>query len=179
MMSDKEFENIVLHSARRLYSIAFRILRIKEEAEDAVQETYLKLWRMKNRLEEYKSVEALAVTAVKNHCLDLIRKRKNETLAGIDSAGSITGVLPTPFEVLRSAETGEIIESILDKMPPGYSEIIRMRDIEGQDYDEIALVMNQNINSVRVKVSRARKMLRDEYLRVEYEGCESYKRASR
>lgn len=177
-MSDKEFEDIVLQSARRLYSVAFRIVRLKEEAEDAVQETFLKLWSMRNRLAEYKSVEALGVTIVRNHCLDIIRKRRPETNARNGTVLFATDDLPTPFEVLRATETGEIITAILDKMPSIYSEMIRRRDIEGQDYDEIASVLKQNVNTVRVTVSRARKMLRDEYRRFEYEGYE-YKKTDR
>ena len=176
-MSEKEFENIVLQNARRLYSVAFRILRMKEDAEDAVQETFLKLWRMRKRLGEYSSIEALAVTVVRNHCLDIIRKRRPETPAGNDSAFYATDDLPTPFEVLRAAETGGIIAAILERMPSNYAEVIRMRDIEDQDYDEIAMALKQNVNNVRVTVSRARKMLRDEYRRVEYEGCEFKKTA--
>ncbi|MFO7574444.1 MAG: sigma-70 family RNA polymerase sigma factor [Bacteroidales bacterium] len=176
-MSEKEFENIVLQSARRLYSVAFRILRRKEDAEDAVQETFLKLWRMKIRLGEYDCVEALAVTVVRNHCLDVVRKRRLEIPVGNDSAHSATDDLPTPFEVLRATETGEIIVAILERMPPNYAEVIRWRDIEGHSYNEIAVALNQNINNVRVTVSRARKMIRDEYRRVEYEGCEFRKTA--
>ena len=170
-MSEKEFENIVLKSARRLYSVAFRILRTKEDAEDAVQETYLKLWRMRTGLEQYDNIEALSVTIVRNHCLDIIRKRKPEIAACNDSVGLTSDAFPTPFEVIRGAETAETIESILDSMPSNYSEIIRMRDIEGQDYEQIAAALRQSVNNVRVTVSRARKMLRDEYRRVEYEEC--------
>jgi RNA polymerase sigma-70 factor (ECF subfamily) len=171
IMTEKEFENIVLKSASRLYSVAFRILQAKEDAEDAVQETFLKLWRMRTRLEEYESIEALSVTIVRNHCLDVIRKRKPEIPVCNDSVGLSSDGFPTPFEVLRGSETAELIDSILNRMPSNYSEIIRMRDIEGLDYDYIAAALRQNVNTVRVTISRARKMLRDEYRRVEYEEC--------
>jgi RNA polymerase sigma-70 factor, ECF subfamily len=170
-MSEKEFENIVLKSARRLYSCAFRILQTKEDAEDAVQETFLKLWKMRAGLEKYDSIEALSVTIVRNHCLDIIRKRKPVIPVSNSSVGSASDGLPTPFEVLRGTETADLIDSILNRMPSNYSELIRMRDIEGLDYDKIAEALRQNINNVRVTISRARKMLRDEYRRVEYEEC--------
>jgi len=121
---------------------------------------------MRAGLEKYDSIEASSVTIVRNHCLDIIRKRKPEIPVSNSSVG-----LPTPFEVLRGTETAELIDSILNRMPSNYSELIRMRDIEGLDYDKIAEALRQNVNSVRVAISRARKMLRDEYRRVEYEEC--------
>ena len=63
--------------SRNLYGYAFRILRNQEEAEDAVQEVFIKLWNMGKKLDEYNSIEALAVTMIKNFCIDQLRKKKH------------------------------------------------------------------------------------------------------
>ncbi|MCK4699966.1 MAG: RNA polymerase subunit sigma-70, partial [Bacteroidales bacterium] len=60
-MNSEEFKNIVLPLNNKLYSFAFRILKRREEAEDAIQEVFLKLWKLRNKLKEYRSLEAFAM----------------------------------------------------------------------------------------------------------------------
>ena len=75
----------------------------------------------------------------------------------------------TPFDVLRATETRDNITSILTNMPDIYSSIVQKHDIEGLSYEEISAQTSQNINTLRVTLSRARKMLRDEYNKLLYE----------
>ncbi len=76
-MTRADFNNLVHTISRLLYGHAYRILKDQEGSEDAVQEVFVKLWKMNNRLNEYESVSALAVTMVKNYCIDQVRKRKH------------------------------------------------------------------------------------------------------
>ena len=75
-MTKTDFNNLVISIGRKLYGYAYRILREKEGSEDAVQEVFVRLWKMNAKLDEYDSVEALAVTMVKNYCIDQLRKQK-------------------------------------------------------------------------------------------------------
>ncbi|TFH38730.1 MAG: RNA polymerase subunit sigma-24, partial [Bacteroidia bacterium] len=61
-MTRGEFEREILPLSQNLYRFAFRLLLSREEAEDAVQEVFVKLWKMRSRLSEYRSTEALAMT---------------------------------------------------------------------------------------------------------------------
>jgi RNA polymerase sigma-70 factor, ECF subfamily len=65
-MSRTDFNDLVHQLNRKLYGYAFRILRNQEEAEDAVQEVFIKLWKMNEKLSEYNSIDALATTMTKN-----------------------------------------------------------------------------------------------------------------
>lgn len=168
-MSETEFKDIVLPESRRLYSVAYRILRSREDAEDAVQEILLRLWKMRFRLSEFNSVSALSTTIIRNHCLDRLRKKRSDS---IDDPGISCRELKseeTPFDVLRATETRDNITSILTNMPDIYSSIVQKHDIEGLSYEEISAQTSQNINTLRVTLSRARKMLRDEYNKLLYE----------
>ena len=73
-MTGTEFDNLVVTSGRKLYGHAYRILGDKEGSEDAVQEVFVRLWKMGMELDKYESVEALAVTMVRNYCIDQVRK---------------------------------------------------------------------------------------------------------
>jgi RNA polymerase sigma-70 factor (ECF subfamily) len=164
-MTRADFNNLVHKLSRKLYSLAYRILRDQERCEDAVQEVFVRLWKMNTKLEEYESVDALAVTMIRNHCIDQLRKQKYVEPAENNTFAVYHDPEPTPLERLERSETTSIMNRIIDGLPEIYREIIRLRDIEGLSYEEIADKTGQNINTLRVNLSRARKSVRDEFKR--------------
>ena len=168
-MSEKEFSEKVLPVSNRLYSVSYRILESKEDSEDAVQEVMIRLWNMRTKLKEYSSIEALGVTMIRNYSIDIIRKRRPGMTEGLRTIDGKSMDVPSPYDILAESETRGIVADILDNMPKDYSDLIRQHDIEGFDYREIAAERDQNVNSLRVTISRARKMLRDEYRRLGYD----------
>ena len=168
-MTRLEFNNCVLQLSRKLYLVAFRFLKSREEAEDAVQEVFIRLWNKREKLDEYYSIEALATTTIKNYCIDQLRKSKTISIEETNDQKAAFLNEPLPDERLENAETGQILNAIIGRLPDIYRVIILMREIDGLSYEEIALVTNQNINTLRVNLSRARKMIRDEYKRNRYE----------
>jgi len=162
MTRDSFNEYVRLHS-RKLYGYAFRILLNQEEAEDAVQEIFIKLWNMGEILNEYNSIEALATTMIRNYCIDQLRKQKhmfhdqnyNQELNYITSK--------TPHEQMEQRESDIIVRNIIESLPDLYKVIIKLHDIEGFSYEEIAEKTSQNINTLRVTLSRARGLVRDGY----------------
>jgi len=178
-MTRLQFNNTVLQLSRKLYLIAFRFLKNKEEAEDAVQEVFIKLWNRKDNLEKYASIEALATTTIKNHCIDQLRKVR---MMGIDDLGPEIPYFinePTPYEQLERDETSKILHSVIESLPEGYREVIWKREIEGLSYEDIASQTNQNINTLRVALSRARGMIRDELKKQKYENTGNRKVAGK
>ncbi len=162
-MTRTEFDNLVVTSGRKLYSQACRILGDREESEDAVQEVFVRLWKMKMKLDEYASVEALAVTMVKNYCIDQLRKRKFIDQGGETAMTGLYDSAPSPQELIERQEATDIMIRIIEELPEQYREVIRMRDIEELSFEEIAEITGQNINNLRVSLSRARKNVRDEF----------------
>jgi RNA polymerase sigma factor (sigma-70 family) len=168
-MSKPDFYSLIQLLNRKLYGFAFRILRNQEEAEDVVQEIFLRLWKMGEKLNEYKSIDALATTMTRNYCLDLLRKQKHGFMGefNIDNYQELTS--PSPHEEMENRESKEIIFNIIENLPESYKVIVRLRDIEGRSYEEIAEKTDQNINTLRVTLSRARGLIRDEYNKYQYE----------
>lgn len=171
-MTRLEFNNEVLQLSRKLYLVAFRFLKRQDEAEDAVQEVFLKLWNRRYELDKYHSIEALAVTTVKNYCIDQIRKTKvlnienNTTYETHFNLGSTD---PTPEETMEKSETIIMLNRIIENLPDMYRDVITMREIDSLPYEEIARITGQNINTLRVNLSRARKMIRDKFKKYKYE----------
>jgi RNA polymerase sigma-70 factor (family 1) len=162
-MTRSEFDNLVHTISKKLYGYAYRILRDQEGSEDAVQEVFVKLWKMNTRLEEYESVDALAATMIKNYCIDQIRKQKYIESGNKSALAAYRDSEPSPHEKVERNETFQLMHRIINNLPEMYREIIQLRDIEEFSYDEIADKTGQNINTLRVNLSRARKIVRDEY----------------
>jgi RNA polymerase sigma factor (sigma-70 family) len=162
-MTRIDFNKLVHVTGRKLYTHAYMMLRDREGSEDAVQEVFIKLWKMNTRLEEYESVEALALTMLRNYCIDQIRKQKYIE-SGEDRAFSqFHDTEPTPVEKLENKETSDLMNRIINDLPEIYREVIQLRDVEEFSYEEIADRTGQNINTLRVNLSRARKIVRDEF----------------
>jgi RNA polymerase sigma-70 factor (ECF subfamily) len=168
-MTRADFNDLVRQLNRNLYGYAFRILRNQEEAEDAVQEVFIKLWNLGSKLDAYESTAALATTMVKNFCIDQLRKRKHFTQNENGWQDFQNSISASPYEIMESRESEAILHHIIDKLPDIYKDVIRLREIDGLSYEEIADKTEQNINTLRVTLSRARRMIRDEFNKYQYE----------
>lgn len=160
-----EFRNKVFPLKDKLYRIALRLLENSDDAQDAVQDAFIKLWNRKERLPEYQSVEALGVVTVRNLCLDRIRLRKLPA-DDLDRAGGLP-VEDRFDEVAARKETIGQIHRIIGTLPEVQQTILQLRDVEGYEYETIAEVVGMNVNAVRVSLARARKKIRDTYWKIE------------
>ena len=168
-MTRNDFEHLIQQLSRKLYGSAYRILRNQEEAEDVVQEVFIKLWNMNEKLDQYKSIDALATAMTRNYCIDLIRKQKHYSTVDYNIIDHQNITSPSPHEQMENTESGEILNIIIGSLPESFRIVFKLRDIEGASYEEIAEKTDQNINTLRVILSRARKIIRDEYKKYQYE----------
>jgi RNA polymerase sigma factor (sigma-70 family) len=168
-MTRLEFNNHILQLSRKLFVVAYRFLKSQEEAEDAVQEVFIRLWNRKDRLEEYASIEALAVTTTKNYCIDQLRKTRTMPIEGLADNRLMYSDRETPDILMERSESLNIMQSIIDNLPDTYRDIIRKKEIDGLSYEEISQITRQNISTLRVNFSRARNMIRDEFKKIKYD----------
>ena len=162
-MELKEFKITVLPLRAKLLNYARKLNDEPEDAEDAVQEVLLKLWNKRLELEQYRSIEAFAMTLTHNICIDMWRCKRNDTLSlDIVQAASPTG---TPERLLEIKDEIRLMHEIIDSLPNLQRTIMRMKDIEGYETDEIAEITGCGPEAIRSNLSRARKKVRDVYLR--------------
>lgn len=162
-MSQEIYKQVVLPIRFQLLNIARKMLENEQEAEDAVQEVLLKLWHKADMLGKYNSPSAVAVTAIKNHCLDKIKLQKRvETLTETDEFHISTD---NPYLQLERKNSEEILMHIINNLPKLQQMIIKMKDVEHYEVEEIAEITGTNTEAVRVNLSRARKKVREEYLK--------------
>lgn len=162
-MDEQEFKSKLLPIGNKLYRFALGFLKQEEEAEDTLQEVFIKLWSMRQKLNEYQSVEALAMTMTRNLCLDKLKLKKTYYLE--DQAGYTEEAAgdPNPESRMQLKNSLETIRRCMDRLPEVQRSILELRDMQGYSYDEIAAIMKMSINNIRVSLSRARKFIREQY----------------
>lgn len=158
-MKSKEFIFLLEPFKDKLFRIAKRLLVSHEEAEDATQEVIVKLWKQKDQLNEYKSVEALAVTMTKNYCLDQLKSKRAQNLKLVHSnyRDCNAGI----EQKIEAEDDTNWINKILEKLPENQKLVFQLRDIEGQEFEEIATMLEISETNVRVLLSRARKTIKE------------------
>jgi len=160
-MKSSEFKLLVIPYSSRLYRMAFSLMNSREEAEDIVQEVYVKLWGMRNELLKYNSIEALCVRITRNLCLDQLRRKKVNHNAMKAEQSKQENYPETPSENLEKKEDAELVHKLISALPEPQRSLVHLRHLEGKEYEEIAEMVNMNVNAIRVSVSRARKQMRE------------------
>jgi RNA polymerase sigma-70 factor (ECF subfamily) len=149
-----------------LYGYAMTLTRDRTEAEDLVQETYLRAVRAANQPAGDGNLKAWLFVIMRNAWLNVIRHRHNggrifEFETDEPAAGTATDTASNPHVVyLRKLEREQVREAI-EKLPDAYREIVVLRDIEGFSYQEIATVLNCPAGTVMSRLGRARAKLRE------------------
>lgn len=166
-MELNKFKIIVLPLRERLLNISLKLLENREDAEDVVQEIFLKLWRIRDSLAEYNSVEALAVTMTKNLSLDKLRLKKIQEDESV--LQKIESGIKSPVEQLEQADAVACIRILIERLPTLQQQIIRMKDVEGYELAEIAEITGTKIEAVRSNLSRARKKVREQFIALNQE----------
>lgn len=159
-MTAEAFKENILPLNRKLLGFANRFMQDLDDSKDIVQEIYVKLWNMRDDLDKYNSVEALAMRMTRNLCLDKIKLKKTIPLNGAIKEESFNENESKEQEVEIQLATLRA-KNAINSLEEPQKTIMQLRDIEGYDYDEIAQILNMNVNTIRVSLSRARKKVRD------------------
>lgn len=164
-MLAKDFKTTIVPFSKKILRFATHFLKDEDLARDVVQDVFLKLWQKRERLEEVKNIEAFAMRMTRNRCLDVVRANKTIPIdAEIDrklEEKTIDVHLKVEFN-----ESADQIKTLIEKLPDLQRKIIQLRDIEQFSYDAIAATTGLKVNAIRVNLSRARKKVRDEFLKI-------------
>ena len=157
-MTNQKFNTEYLPLAPLLYRIAFHILEQQDEAEDAVQETFLKLWEMRDKLDGVESAKAYSIRILKNECLDRLRKAKKEVPA--EQALAKESILPADEQIDAKRRLEKVLGAI-KSLPDSQKQVLLLRTVEELSYEEISERMGMSQLTLRVLLTRARGALRN------------------
>ena len=156
------FKNDVLPLKDRLFRLALRITLNREEAEDVVQDTLLKMWDRRQEWDSVHSLEAMAMTICHNRALDVANKAGRGNLM-LDVERDARPTDSDPYKRLEDKEKGRVLRRIMDALPAVQRSIMEMRELEGKDYREIAEILGLEEGQVRVYLHRARQKVKEKF----------------
>lgn len=152
-MTPEEFIDLYLQLEDGLYRMAFRLLESQAEAEDAVQDLFIKIWSRIDSLERVSYPQAWCLTLMRNHCIDRLRAKAGQQTVPVEEN------LPAEEELERSARMKRAWEAVL-ALPPRSRELLRLRLVEDLSYEEISRQTGLSQNALRVAFHRLKNHLK-------------------
>jgi len=150
------FEGLMVVTQQRVAQIAWAILGDAEDVKDAVQETFLRLYRFLGRYDANRDFHGWLARITVNVCRDSLRKRKRvfEPLPEMECTG------PRADEELIHRGELALLRRAVDALPPKERLAVILREVEGMPTEEVASALGSTVTTVRVQISRARAKLR-------------------
>ncbi len=169
----KAFEELVNHAAGRMLAVARRFLPEEQDAQDAVQDAFVSAFKNLDKFQEGSQVTTWLHRIVVNACLMKLRSRKRrpeksieDFLPTYDGTGHRVGGVAAWADGSERldpdrAETRSKVREAIEQLPEDYRNVILLRDIEGLDTDESAVVLGISAGAVKTRLHRARQALRE------------------
>jgi RNA polymerase sigma-70 factor (ECF subfamily) len=148
----------VSNNQHGLYALAYQMLGNQLEAEDVVQDTFIKLWQFKEQGGKFEKAWLYKVT--RNQCLDILRRRKHAYEYQISQAVG-SDLAPSAIDdVLNDELSGEIGKAI-NQLDEPYKSLLVMREVNGLSYQVLADSLDLSLSQTKVYLHRARKQLQE------------------
>ena len=172
------FDELVSRFERQVYSHVYRILRHQEDAEDAVQETFLSVARNISKFRGESAFYTWLIKIATNFALKILRKRKKMKTVSFETPrmdyddgplppqNTIADWKDTPEIIAGKKETGRILNETLEELDEKYRLVFILRDVEGISVKETAQTLNISESNVKVRLMRARLMLREKLTKI-------------
>jgi RNA polymerase sigma-70 factor, ECF subfamily len=168
------FTELVNRYERKIFRLARHITQSPEDAEDILQETFLKAYEHLRDFQGNSKFYTWLVRIAVNQSLMKLRKRKSDASVSIDDpfdtgeenlTREIAAWDPNPEQTYSQEEIREILEKAIESLPPAFRTVFSLRDIEGLSTEETATLLNLSIPAVKSRLLRARLRLREKLTR--------------
>jgi RNA polymerase sigma-70 factor, ECF subfamily len=170
------FESLVCKYQQRVYRVAMRIVHQTQDAEEVVQQTFLSVIEHLDGFREESGFATWLMRIATNHALALLRRRTSRRTVPLADAAEDEQGLPRPEfiaewreppeQIAADREMRQLLTRILDDIDLKYSLVFVLRDLEGFSTEETAKILHISENNVKVRLLRARLMLRERLTRL-------------
>lgn len=162
------FAEIVELYKDKIYHLAYRMLNNRHEAEDVVQETFLRVFKSLDRYDPNQKFSTWIYRIATNLCIDRLRKRKPtysldadmNDQEGLDGYSSIPSDDRTPESELMISETKKLIYDAIESLPAKYKSVMILRYLQDLSLQEISDVLDMPVTTIKTRVHRGREFLR-------------------
>lgn len=166
-MKNISFRNDILPLKNVLYRLALRITLNREDAEDIVQDTLMKLWSKKDSWASIDNLEAFALTMARNLALDKLKRSDNMSTSLDENGLSEATRVQNPYDRIIQQDRLHIVRNIINELPEKQRSCIQLRDIEGKSYHEITEILGISEEQVKVNIFRARQAVKQKFQEAE------------
>src|SRR5271168_3897514 len=167
------FEELIRRHQQRVFGLVSGILRRREDVEDVVQQVFLKVFLSLKKFDQRSAFSTWLYKISVNECWDYLRKKKVRPLTyesdmSEEQVSRLDGIVSAdrpPERADQRAEVKETLEWMLEKLPEHDRELLVLKEIEGFSVQELSEILDLNVNTVKVRLFRARAKLMDVYHR--------------
>ncbi len=158
-----------------IYSTALRFTRDPSTAEEVTQETFVKAWKYLNRFEGRSKFSTWLISIAVNKAKDMIKDKHRSVNTGDLDTGNETSFFQShtiegPEETLMNDELGLKLQRLIDALPALYKEAFVLRHVELLSYEEISGISKISIEAVKMRVFRAREILKKQFYEEDHDG---------
>ena len=169
-MKKISFQNDILPLKNVLYRLALRITLNREEAEDIVRDTLIKVWNRRDDWDTIDSIEAFSLTVCRNLALDRQKKMANHSESFDETTAEQPDRTSNPYEQMIHKDRVEQVRRLINSLPEKQRSCMQLRDFEGKPYKQIASVLGITEDQVKVNIFRARQAIKQKYQELEQHG---------
>lgn len=168
-MQKISFRNDILPLKNKLFRLALCITRNREEAEDIVQDTMLRVWNRREEWNVWETVEGFCLTICRNLAID--RSQKMDA-RHVELTPEVTELpdMAAPDKLMERDERLGLLHRLIAELPEKQRTILQLRDVEGKSYKEIAEILQQTEEVVKVNLFRARQRIKLKYNEIDTYG---------
>lgn len=161
---ESAFEELVKRYQKKVYNTTYRMMGNREDANDLAQEAFLRVYRKLDRFKGNSSFSTWLFTVTTNLCRDEMRKRQRrlQTTSLSEKERNIPDEMMSPEDLSLQRELRDKLQQVIDKLPNKHREVIILREFQGLSYDEIAEVTGVSMGTVKSRLSRARRSIKQE-----------------
>jgi RNA polymerase sigma-70 factor (ECF subfamily) len=160
--NDNALETLVSRHLSVVYGACLQYLKDSDEAEDAAQETFVKVWRNLKNIDSQKNFKAWIMEIAKNTCLDILKKKKTVPISAFEDengfnylAESIPSTSLSPSDLAEHSILSRILNTALEKLSPAYRLVLSLYYKEGLNFREISETLNKPLHTVKSQHRRA------------------------
>ena len=164
---ERAHRELLARYERPVFSVALRMLRQREDAEDVTQDTFVRMFRALERYDPSRPFAAWLFTITSRLCIDLLRRRKirpvplvrYETGSSETETIDVPDASPGPEIQAQHSEEERRVTDLIDALPPHYRIVVVMRHQQDMAYEEIAEALQLPLGTVKARIHRARALL--------------------
>jgi len=170
-VSVRGFESLLREHYRKAYAFAYRLAGNREDAEDLVQDSFIRAFRARERFDPSRPFERWLFRIISNLFVDRLRARPKQMPLSLDApmegndgdtlSSEIPDIDADPSRLVMRTVMDERLQEALNSLPVAFRQTVVLADIEGMSYEDVAETLGCAVGTVRSRLHRARTMMRD------------------